>query len=127
MRAKHCAALEYNNKIVAISVNHYGNDSTGLSTHAEQSVHKKYLKMKHKLKQRRKYNLWVFRYSDASGAMNSKPCQNCTKFIKESMPHVNKVFYSYDNKRYICQDKKHLKSNHVSLGNQHILDIRCNC
>jgi len=118
MRAKHCAILEYNGKIIAFSANHYGVNKNSLSLHAEQSVHKKYLKIQHKLKKRIRYNLWVFRFSETSGSMNSKPCSNCTRFIKETMPYVNKVFYSLDDKRYICEDKNTLRTNHISLGYQ---------
>jgi len=126
MRAKHCAVLEHNGKIIAFSANHYGANKKSFSLHAEQSVHKKFLKMKYKLKKRRKYNLWVFRFSEASGAMNSKPCRNCTSFIKEAMPYVSKVFYSWNDTHYICEDKYTLKTNHVSLGyKQH--NSRCNC
>ena len=129
MRAKHCAVLEYNGKIIAFSANHYGANKKSFSLHAEQSVHKKYLKIQHKLKKRRKYNLWVFRFSEASGSMNSKPCSNCINFIKEAMPYVSKVFYSWDDKHYICEDKYTLKTNHVSLGyKQHrIRQQCCNC
>ena len=120
MKSKHCAVLEYNGKIIAFSANQYGADKTSFSVHAEQSVHKKFLKIQHKLKGRRKYNLWALRFSsaDTEEAMNSKPCRNCTKFIKESMPYVSKVFYSWDEKYYCCEDPRDLKTTHISLGYQ---------
>lgn len=117
MRAKHCACIEYNGKIIAISINQYGSNHKN-SIHAEQSVHKQFLKIQHKLKKRLKYTLWVFRFSEASGPMNSKPCTHCTKFIKESMPYVNKVCYSWNNKYFIREDKRDLKTNHISLGHR---------
>jgi len=119
MRSKHSACLVYNGKIIAFSTNHYGNDINSHSIHAEQSVHRQFQKIQHKLKKRIKYELWVFRFSEASGTMNSKPCSNCTKFIQESMPYVKKVYYSWDNEHFICEDKRDLKTNHVSLGYQH--------
>ena len=132
MRSKHCAVLEYNGKIIAFSANHFGGNKNSFSLHAEQSVHKKYLKIQHKLKKRRRYNLWAFRFSEASGAMNSKPCYNCTSFIKDAMPYVSKVYYSWDDKHYICEDPKQLKTSHVSLGyqqhkKQQHKRHKCNC
>ena len=132
MRAKHCAALVYNNKIIAITANEYGKNINSLSIHAEQNLHKKYLKIKHKLKTRRKYELWVFRFSTASGIMNSKPCANCTKFIRNKMEYINKVCYSYNDKYYICEDPSKLKTKHISVGHQHQqktnrLKRKCNC
>ena len=128
MRSKHCAVLEYNGNIITFSNNQYGADKTSFSLHAEQLVHQKFLKIQHKVKKRKKYNLWVFRHSETSGVTNSKPCSSCTKFIKESMPYVNKIYYSYDNTYYIREDKTTLNTQHISAGHRHRISLlKHNC
>jgi deoxycytidylate deaminase len=124
MRSKHCAALERNGKIILIDCNHYGGSKNSSSLHAEANIQKKLSRMSHKIKKRYNYNLYIVRYSKASGYMNSKPCSDCVKCIKSSMPYVSKVFYSYDNDSYICIDKKTLETNHVSTGNLYRMQNR---
>jgi len=117
MRSKHCACLERNGKIITIDCNHYGGDKNSSSLHAEANIQKRMSRLSYKLKKRCNYNLYVVRYSEASGYMNSKPCSECAKCIKSSMPYVNKVFYSYDSNNYIRKDKRNLDTDHISLGN----------
>ena len=124
MRSKHCAALERNGKIITIGCNHYGGNDKSYSLHAEVTIQKKLSRGSYKLKKRHNYNLYVVRYSEASGFMNSKPCSECIKCIHSSMPYVNKVIYSHDKHSFISQDKKTLKTTHISLGHKHFQENR---
>jgi len=123
MRSKHCAALVRNGKIITIDCNYYGSDKNSFSVHSESNLQRKISKVSYKLKDRCNYSLYVVRYSKSSGFMNSKPCSECAKCIKSSMPYVNKVFYSYDNDTYICKNKIELDTNHVSLGYRFFKDV----
>ncbi len=124
MRSKHSACLERNGKIITIDCNHYGGDKNSSSLHAEANIQKKMSRLSYKLKKRCNYNLYVVRYSNASGYMNSKPCSECAKCIKSSMPYVNKVFYTHDKENYICQDKRNLDTDHISLGHLYRMSKR---
>jgi len=115
MRSKHCACLVRKGKIIHLECNHYGGDKNSYSLHAEPTLHKKILK-NNKIRKNHKYDLYIIRYSEASGFMNSKPCVDCTKYIKYYMDYVNKIIYSNDDKTYIKVTRETLTSNHTSHG-----------
>ena len=126
MRAKHCACLVRKGEMIMIECNHAGN-CHGFSTHAEATIHKKMTRHTHnKKKERYTYDLYIIRYSERSGFMNSKPCSECTRLIKNEMYYVNKVIYSYDNKHYIIEHKDTLKTSHISNGTSNFRK-RSNC
>lgn len=125
VRAKHCACLVRNGKIHFIECNQSGGCCNGFSTHSEASIHKKMGKQ-NKRKARYTYDLYIIRYSEASGYMNSKPCTECTRLIKNEMDYVNKVIYSYDKESYIVENKETLKTKHISHG-YHNFRNKANC
>ncbi len=128
MRAKHCACLERNGKIIEIECNEHGGGNMGLSTHAENNIRKKLSRGMHKLKKRSNYTLYVVRYSVSMGYMNSKPCSDCVKIIRKMMPYVSKVVYTHDSEHYITEERDELSSKHVSAGYLHLRrQRRMNC
>ena len=119
MRSKHCACLVRNGKIINMECNQYSSDKNSHSLHAEPLLHKKSMKQ-YKIRKNYIYDLYVVRYSEASGFMNSKPCMDCIKYIKLNMNYINKVIYSVDNKTYIKENKELLSTEHMSHGYSHL-------
>jgi len=115
MRSKHCACLVRKGKIYTMNCNQAGS-TNGFSTHAETTVHKKISNSKILKKKNRTFDLYVIRFSEKNGFMNSKPCYNCTKCIVNEMDYVNRIFYSYNNETYIIENRDTLKSTHMSNG-----------
>ena len=122
MRSKHCACLVRKGKVIQLECNHYGSE-TGYSDHAETALHKKVQKNS-KIKKHHIYDLYVIRYSEITGFMNSKPCSDCMHSIKHHMDYVNKVIYSWDSKTYIKEHKSELKTEHISHGNRHYKTLK---
>lgn len=118
MQSKHCACLEKNGRIVMISLNEYSNISetkiNKFSYHAEENLIKKYKNEKG----RTKFNLFIIRISSTGKLLNSKPCKDCSKIIRDSSNFISKVIYSTnDNDLYIEKPSK-IYSHHNSIGNR---------
>jgi len=119
MRSKHCACLVRGKKIYSMNCNQSGGNTNGFSTHAETTIHRRMQHQNSKLlKKNRSFDLYVVRFSEKSGFMNSKPCYNCTKCIINEMDYVNRIFYSIDNETYIVETRDTLTTTHISNGFQ---------
>lgn len=121
LRSKHGACLVRGNKILCMQKNIYGKDFKSFSLHAEVMIGKR-INQKLKIKDYSKfsYDLWVLRYSNhKSKCLESKPCYNCIKYIKKSMPYVKNIIYSTKNGKFIKENISNIENKHISLGYRH--------
>lgn len=119
LRSKHCACLvKKNNEIVSFEINQYTPHSNTVtcSVHAEVSLHKNLNKRYIKKFHRTKFNLWVIRYSNKNGLVDSKPCSKCIKYMKKNMDYVDKIIYSNQDGQLNCETIENINSNHISIG-----------
>lgn len=118
MQSKHCACLEKNGRIIMISLNEYSNISESkinkFSYHAEENLIKKYRNDKG----RTKFNLFIIRISNTGKLLNSKPCKECSKIIRESSNFISKVIYSTDDNDLHIEKPNNIYSHHHSIGNR---------
>lgn len=119
LKNKHCAILVKKNKIISIENNEYNTNQVNnifYSIHAEVSIDKKLNKKYIKNFNKNKYDLWVIRYSDKNGILDSKPCSKCIKYIKKRMLYVDNIIYSNEYGKLNQENIKEIQSNHISIG-----------
>lgn len=116
MHSKHCACLEKDGRIHIFSLNDYCNISYSrinkFSYHAEEKLLHNFEK-----KGRKKYNLYIVRVSLSGELINSKPCKDCVKIIKNHSSFISNVIYPGKNKIEIKKPNE-IYSNHLSVGNR---------
>lgn len=110
---KHGAVLFYKNNIETIAFNEY--DSKYNTKHAEQECINKYKnKIRKYKKDKKKFNLLVIRLSTQNKLLNSKPCHECCRVLKES-GIINKIYYSNENGHIITERINNFNSEHKTL------------
>lgn len=120
-----CAILHNKSKIYYIGynkfighINIFGKKMMLPSRHAEMDVISKLYKSKknliNKIK-KQKLNLIVIRYTKKEIFGNSKPCNNCIKFMKSSGLHLKKITY-YEDNMFKTTTLRDLENDHMSSG-----------
>lgn len=115
MKNKHCASFVKNGKIVEMAVNdYYGwNRLSKFSVHAEERLIENALKCK----TRKRFDIFIVRVSEKNDHyLNSEPCSECTKLIKQYKHLIRNVYYTYDNESYIIEKPHNLVGDHISIG-----------
>ncbi len=72
-----------------------------------------YGNVKDLIKNRTKMSLIVIRINKLGELKNSKPCQDCLKYIRR-YPQVQKIYYSDDNGSIMMEKVKDIDNNHQS-------------
>lgn len=119
LRSKHCACLVKGNKIISFAINNYIINTKFKSIHAEIALDKNLNKSKIKNIKKTTYNLWVIRYSENNGLLESKPCYHCICYIKKHMTYINNIIYSTTPNEIIKIKKKYIENNHKSIFYKH--------
>lgn len=110
---KHGAVLFYKNNIETIAFNEY--DSKYNTKHAEQECINKYKnKIRKYKKDKKKFNLLVIRLSTQNKLLNSKPCSECCRVLKES-GIINKIYYSNEHGYITTERINNFESEHKTL------------
>lgn len=120
MHSKHCACFEKNGRIYEFTLNDYcGINHSRInkfSVHAEEKILLKYSK-----KGRTKFNLYIVRISTDGSLLNSEPCNECSKIIRNSSHMVSKVIYPISSDKITVKRPADIYSNHISIGNRNRL------
>lgn len=118
---KHGAVLFYKNNIETIAFNEY--DSKYTTKHAEQECINKYKnKIRKYKKDKKKFNLLVIRLSTQNKLLNSKPCIECCRVLKES-GIINKIYYSNENGIITTKRINNFESEHKTLLQKKMSDL----
>jgi hypothetical protein len=65
-------------------------------------------------------NIIIIRYNSNGQLMSSKPCRDCIELLKTI--GIQRIYYSNDNHKIVCERLDTISSNHISWGCRYIID-----